>query len=482
MPRRSLLFVSLCEFTQMKGSSFWTAPIVVTIGFLACGFSGMKAQDTSSADSGVVSEVGALEIVQTEKIPEVKTAIEMARPAGPTSVPTPKFTIRTRNNQFMMTVGGVINPIFGYDMGNNLYAEDGINFVTGDIPVPALTGHKGRVFINPLNSKVDFTVVGLGGTENQITGYVRLSMNGVNSSVRMNRAYIRYRGFTVGENSTLALDEAAGDIPQIDPQGPNGLVNTANYQISYRSRDYSGFRFAVGLEMPTFYAASGRYLGRDYMSYYGHMVESEVDQLVPDVPMWVEYGKGNNRVRFTGIIRNFAYQDMLKRHRYHEVGWGAMISGNFQFYKPLLFYYQAVYGKGIGNYIQDIAGRPISFTPRSSQPGRVDATPMMGLMFGASYQATPRLSFNAVGSFAKVWGVKEYATVNDATKDDANGNSVMTAGSANYHYGSYFAVNCFYKITSYLRFGVEYLYGRRTTYTLGSAHDNRLQTQLSLSF
>lgn len=456
--------------------------VIVSIGFLFGTVFGLKAQDGSDSDDGVVTELGTLEIVQTEKIPEVKKAIEMARTGGPSSVPTPKFTVRTRNNKFMLTIGGVINPIFGYDMGNNLYADDGINFVPGDISVPALTGHKGNMFINPLDSKVDFTVVGFGGTDNQITGYIRLAMNGVNNSIRMNRAYLRYRNFTLGENSTLALDEDAGDIPTIDAQGPNGLVNTVNYQISYRSKDYNGFRFAVGLEMPTFYAASGRYLGHDYMSYRGHMVESEVDQLVPDVPMWIEYGKGNNRIRFTGLIRNFAYQDMLTHHRYHEVGWGTMISGNFQFWKPLRFYYQAIYGKGIGNYIQDLAGRAISFTPRSSQPGRVDATPMMGLMFGASVQATPRLSFNAVGSFAKVWNVEEYATVDDVTKDDANGETVMTAGSANYHYGTYVAVNCFYQITSYLRFGVEYLYGRRTTYTLGSAHDNRLETQLALTF
>ena len=39
-----------------------------------------------------------------------------------------------------------------------------------------------------------------------------------------------------------------------------------------------------------------------------------------------------------------------------------------------------------------------------------------------------------------------------------------------------------YQITNYLQFGVEYLYGRRYTYTLGAANDSRIETQLTLSF
>ena len=58
----------------------------------------------------------------------------------------------------------------------------------------------------------------------------------------------------------------------------------------------------------------------------------------------------------------------------------------------------------------------------------------------------------------------------------------MTAGNANYRCAVYVAANCFYQITNYLQFGVEYLYGRRYTYTLGAANDSRIETQLTLSF
>ena len=157
----------------------------------------------------------------------------------------------------------------------------------------------------------------------------------------------------------------------------------------------------------------------------------------------------------------------------HITGWGAQLSGNFSFYKPLVFNFQAIYGKGIANYIQDIAGREISFTPKDDHVGEMESNPMMGLVFGASYNATKRLQFNVVGSYARVWNVGEYATL-----DDDNG----VASANNYRHAVYVAANCFYTISSYLQWGIEYDFGRRSTYELGSANDNRVQTQLIFSF
>ena len=60
--------------------------------------------------------------------------------------------------------------------------------------------------------------------------------------------------------------------------------------------------------------------------------------------------------------------------------------------------------------------------------------------------------------------------------------SMTIAGNANYRYAGYIAANCFYNITSYLQWGIEYLYGHRETYGLGGANDSRIQTQLSFTF
>lgn len=451
-----------------------------TIPFTAA--SQETVQDGNTDD--VIYEVGQLEVVSTQGNPLVRKAIENARPVEPGSVPTPKFTIKTHNNKFMLTIGGEINPILGYDIGNNLYSTSaGSNFVTGDIPVPPLAGHKGDFFINALNGNVDFTVVGFAGTRNQVTGYVKFGTNGNNKSVLLKRAYITWRNITAGLKHSNATDGLALQPPTIDPQGPCGDVVTTSYQVAYTSPSYNGFRFSASVEMPSYYSSNGIYRGKDYTSWYGHQVNAEVDQLVPDIPLWVEYQKSDqNRIRFTAILRNFAYQDMVEHQRRNIFAWGTMLSGNFSFYKPLTFYFQAIYGKGIANYIQDLQGRYLSFTPKGDQVGRMQANPMMGLVFGASYNATSKLQFNVVGSYARIWNVGPYATTDDTLVADANGHQVMAAGNSNYRYGAYVAANCFYSFTSYLQMGIEYLYGRHETYGLGGANDSRIQTQISLTF
>lgn len=73
----------------------------------------------------------------------VKEILNRHRPAENKAIPAPSFALKTKNNKFIMTIGGNINLIFGYDIGNNLYRQPGagISFVTSAIPVPELKGH-----------------------------------------------------------------------------------------------------------------------------------------------------------------------------------------------------------------------------------------------------------------------------------------------------------------------------------------------------
>lgn len=410
-----------------------------------------------------------LEILRTT--PEVAEILKRNRPVENKSIPVPKFVVKSQNNNFIMTVGGMINPILGYDIGNNLYKQSGagISFVTSAIPVPAQGGHKGDFYINPINGALDLQVVGLANTPNEITGYVKVGTNGINNNIVLQRAYVSYRNFTAGMKLTLLQDDYACQPPTIDPEGPSGCVSNVAYEISYKSKSYNGFRFAVGLDMPTFYSSNGYYRGHDYPQYDDKQLISSAEQLVPDVPAWVEYTFSPwNRIRVSGVLRNFAYRDMLANKTRHTVGWGTMLSGNLSPMSKLIFYYQFAYGKGIGNYLQDIAGKPISFTPTDNKPGKMTANPMMGVNFGVTYNATSKLQFNAVASESRIWKVGDYCNALDE--------------SENYKYALYVAANCFYNITPYLQWGIEYLWGHRQTWNIGGAHDNRIQTQVAFTF
>lgn len=434
---------------------------------------------TSSAGKGAEDEPvsSKIEFVKTASNPEVVEILKKDRPVETSAIPVPHFAVRTSDNKFVMTIGGQVNPIIGADLGNDLYEVDGagINFVTGMIPVPSVGGKRSDFYINPLNANIDFQVVGFGGTKNQVSAYLKFGTNGVSNSLKLKKAYVSWMGITAGLKNTLFQDGDACSPPTIDPQGPCGMVSTSAYELSYVSPSFKGFRFAVGADIPNYYSSNGVYRGHDF-THWGSADLNGVtvadpdayNQNVPDVPMWVEYAASDyNRVRVSGIIRNFAYRDVLAGKKRNSVGWGVMLSGNLNPVEPLILYMQAAYGKGIGNYIQDIAGQPLSFVPKDSEPGRMTPAPMMGVTLGATYNINKKWQVNAMASEARIWSVAPYAAA--AATEPGNIND--------YKYGFYAAGNVFYNISSYLQVGVEYLYGRRGTWTAGAAHDNRVQMQ-----
>lgn len=435
---------------------------------------------TSLAGTGSENEGSSsrLEVVKTSVTPDVKEILKKDRPSGNQAIPTPHFALRTPDNNFVMTVGGQINTIIGADLGNDLYQNQnaGGGFMPSQIYVPSQQGRRSDTFINPLNADIDFQVVGLGGTADQITGYIKFGTNGLSNNLLMKKAYLTWRGLSAGMKNTLFQDNDACQPPTIDPQGPNGMISTTAYEVSYTSPSYGGFRYAIGLDMPSYYSSNGIYRGKDYKVWKGTEVAGQpvadptaYNQNVPDVPMWVEYqASANNRIRLSGIVRNFSYRDLMNKKHENSVGWGMMLSGNLSPVEPLIFYGTAAYGKGIGAYIQDIAGIPVSFIPSDSDPGKMTPTPMMGWMAGATYNINSQWQVNVMGSQARIWDAAPYAQAAASTPDNLN----------NYKSGLYLCGNVFYNISSYLQVGMEYLYGKRLTWNAGSGTDNRVQMQL----
>lgn len=423
-----------------------------------------------------------IELVNTAENAEVKDILKKDRPSHPKDIPTPKFAIRTADNAFVMSIGGQINTIVGADLGNDLYEQSGAGggFVTSQIPVPSAPGKKADTFINPLNANFDIQVVGLGGTDNQITGYMQFGTNGTNQNMMLKKAYVTWKGITAGLKSTLMQDSYACQPPTIDPEGPNAEISNAAYEVSYTSPSYGGFRYAIGLDIPTFYSSNGIYRGHDYKVWHHEEIQGQpvadptaYNQLIPDVPMWIEYAASPvNRIRLSGVIRNFEYRDILAQQHRNTVGWGTMLSGNLSPVDPLVFYGTVAYGKGIGNYIQDIAGIPVSFVPSNDKPGQMNASPMMSWMGGVTYNINSDWQVNGMISQVRLWDVEPYAVAASSTADHLN----------NYKKGLYVAGNVFYNVSSYFQVGAEYLYGQRTTWNSGSAADNRVQMQLMFTF
>lgn len=150
----------------------------ISLALLVGTCSAAAAQESAqSAD-----ELGnRLEFTRVSKDSLLREIIAKDAPVGPKEVGVPTFALRTKNNKFIMTIGGYVNPIVGTDFGNNLYKVDGagIGFVTSRIPAVAQPGHKSDFYINPFQGALSFQVTGFGGTDNQVTAYFKIGTSGM---------------------------------------------------------------------------------------------------------------------------------------------------------------------------------------------------------------------------------------------------------------------------------------------------------------
>lgn len=396
-------------------------------------------------------------IVRTD--PQTGRLFQSTRPASANSGQVAQYTLKEQNNRFMMQLVGYIKPIMGWDIGN---VVNDLCFVPGDIPVPAAKGNKAAYFANPMHSAIGVHLLALPGTRHQLTGYIQAAFNGPKSTMQIHHVYIGYHGFLLGRNTTLFCDDTSKPTT-IDPQGPNGAADTHAYQVSYTHRFKHGFSGGISLELPTFDKYPGKYDGKDYPELDGTQFYGDASQPVPDIPLYIQYqAKGLNRIRISGIIRNFFYRDLRTDNTRSLMGWGIQASGNLQPIKPLVFYYQCTYGKGIANYIQDLNSRPLSYIPTNNHPGKMSASPMIGWLAGATYQFKNSLSLGAVFSQAHIWDTAIYYPP--------------------YHRGQYIAATAFYPIRKYLTFGLEYLWGDHQEYTGQAAQMSRIQTMFKLDF
>lgn len=385
------------------------------------------------------------------------------KPEGPNAVPVPRFTLQTTNDKFWLTIGGFIQPIMGMDIGNTL---DGcMYFSPSNISnVPAVKGQKADFFINPLNSSVDFQVIGFPHTCNQLVGYVKFDFTaGTNDKYAgLSSAYIKYRGFLAGYNYSLFTDVRS--LPAtISWSGVTGNNWSKAYQVSYNSPSFSGFGFGVSVAQPSFHEGSLKYEGKDYPDFDGDEVIGKATQPIPDIPFYLQYQwKKAGHIRLSGLVRNFNYVDKVKDRVRNTTGLGVQLSTSLKLADPLTFYGQCIYGKGIANYISGMQYLPVSYLPSDSEPGKIKATEMMGWLAALKCYVTPDIYLNAAFGQSRIFGV------NDKYWDK-------------YHYGLDSRFSIFYNITPYIRTAVEYLWAKQVQFDHQSASVNRIQAMVMFS-
>lgn len=368
----------------------------------------------------------------------------------------PRFAIFGKEGKFYLGIGGQVKVTAGYDLGDVI--DDPNCFTTSALPMNGAPGNGGKFQISAQQSSLFVNMVALPGTANQIGAYVSVNFMGESYAPSIVQAYLKYRGITAGYAFSLFSDMAAAP-PTIDYEGPNAFTALPHTVLYYekpfgRKKEWKA---GVGVEQP----ANSFTLATKTLS---------VNQRVPDIPAYIQYSWNNGKgwLRFSAMLRNLYYRDLITAHNVDRIGWGVKASGSTPIVGNLTAYYQAVYGKGISSYIQDLNGMGMDLMPSATDLGKLNPIKAWGAYGGLQYNFSKSVFCSATYSHVRTY-VPRYAGTDSPWGEQ-------------YRYAQYVVANVFWNINSLIQTGVEYLYGRRVNYNGDQSHDNRIQAMLSLNF
>ena len=373
-------------------------------------------------------------------------------PATPNSQDLPKFSIIGKDNKFYLSIGAQFKSTVNYDWGNPMSSPS--SFEPSAI-TKATAGHNTNLDFTIQRSRLTFNFVGLPDTDNQLGVYLALIFNngGNNYGVKINHAYAKYHGFTVGYTSTLFSDQTS--IPYtIDAQSPNSTANFSNTVINYEKTFVDRVKLGVGLEKPISSITTNEYT-------------STAKAIIPDIPMYLQYRwHKNSHIRLSSIFRNMNYRDEVTNTNHNVFGWGVKLSGILEIDR-LTLYYMGTYGKGIASYFEDNLGQCIDLLPSDETNGVLKRSESWGAYGALQYNFSKKLFSTLIYSYVS------------NTIDNYKGGSV--AYSDQYKSGKYAVANIIWAPNKYIQTGVEYLWGNRKNYDKTSYNNNRIMAMFSVS-
>lgn len=360
----------------------------------------------------------------------------------------PRFLFVDREGNTALGIGGYVEVTGMYDFDG---AIDCNGFVTEMIAVPSSRGLRNRLKFDAAESRLFLRLVrktGLG----VLTAYVENSFSNGNGGFgfSMKAAYLKLGNVQAGLSRSLFVDPTAGG-PTIDYQGPCGGLTGRNVGVNYTAALHHGFGVGVSVEMPT-----GSYT-------LGEHAE-DLSQRVPDIPVYVQYGwgDGDSHVRLSGIFRDLSYRDLVSGCNRLTPGWGVQLSGKLGVADLLTVYYDGVYGRGIGRYINDLSGYGYDLLPGKTD-GRLIAPHSLSMSVGVQFNITGDWFVSGNYSFNRLYNQE-------------------SLGQTGYRRADYLAVNMFYTCLDDLQLGVEYLHGGRHDMSGDCGSANRILAMAKYSF
>lgn len=404
-----------------------------------------SAQHDGRLQKGVTTVVNS----DTVDAARVEKHLKANAPSAPNDNGLPRFAIVGKDHKFYIGIGAQFLGEGVYDFGDNLSSA---TLFTPSALTPSTPGNRSSLKFGWQSSSIYLNVVALPGSADQVGVFFKGNFMGSGNGFNCFHFYARYRGLTAGYTSSVFTDGAAEPMT-IDFEGPNAYPYITLFTASWTQKFTDHLSGAIGIEAPTASFTTGDHT-------------AIVNQRTPAVPLYLQYGynDGNAHIRLSGLVRPMQYRNLDKGSNATLTGLGIQLSGMTPLCGPLTFSYNAAYGRGIGNYLQDDNGLGLDAVA-TTDPGRMEMVRSLGVTAGLNYVLTPRLSANLVYSHLTNWMP----------------GSALADGSQ-YRYGDYVAANLIYSINRFVSAGIEYDYGHRKSFDSASLHANRIQMQFAVTF
>lgn len=419
--------------------------LLTAIAGLASTFPAAAQRDSRNMEKGVTTIVVN---EHADSVANVEKAFKGNAPTAPTENNLPRFAIIGKNRQFYLGIGGQFLGEAVFDWGDNMPST--LNFTPSSMSART-PGNGGSLGFAWQSSSIHMNFVAMPNTTNQLGIYFKGNFT-TDGGFQASHLYAKYRGLTAGYTNSAFTDGAAMPFT-IDNEGPNGYPSVTLFTAYWTQNFGKGFSGAIGIDAPTgdfTTAADAKY----------------VSQRIPAVPLYVQYGYngGNDHIRLSGLVRPMQYRNMAAGHNSTLVGLGVQLSGITQIAGPVSLTYNAAYGRGIADYIQDDNGMGIDATP-SVKAGELTMARTLGVTGGLAFNFSSKVSANLVYSHVTNW-----LGDNAAAQPDQ------------YRYGDYVAANVVYNVNRFLSAGIEYDYGHTKSFAGDPLHSNRIQAQLAVTF
>jgi uncharacterized coiled-coil protein SlyX len=334
------------------------------------------------------------------------------------------------------------------------YGNDG-NFTFG--VRQSRLGLQGK-YGDDVSFKLEAELFGVGADEGQTT-------------IRLRHAWASYRNFGMGQTWSNFMD--IDIFPNtVDYWGPPGMVFYRNQQARY-TVPMGDDEFSIGIEDPGTALTVGRFrdasncdlpnAGPDCVS--TGSTASDLFQAhndVPDLAMRYRNNGDFGHFQIAGIVRKLGYERLDNGNEDYETGWGVNTSAGIKTLGKDVLKLQAVYGEGIGNYMND-GGLDIAPDSRNIVDVDAEAVPTLGVSAYYDHYWSDRWS-TSLG-----WSVIDLDTSSGQGDDE-------------FAKGQIAQINLLYYPMDHVLLGTEYIWGEREDFNGNTGSDSRIQFTMRIDF